>query len=83
VARTPRACSAVERARCLVRVPLCLDRAAFDPAPAPVRGTADAEATPNAGWLVWPKATSGASVKATARPIEAILLTIIVDSGQY
>jgi hypothetical protein len=64
-------------------VPLCLDRAAFDPAPAPVRGAADAAATPGAGWLVWAIDANGANASVTARPIKAILLTIIADSGQY
>jgi hypothetical protein len=83
VARTLRACSAVCRARCLFSVPLCLVRAAFDPAPAPVLGIADAALAEAAGWPVWARTPKGASASATARPIEAILLTIVVDSGQY
>ena len=83
VARTPRACSAVARARCLVRVSLCLVRAAFDPAPAPVLGMAEAVLAEAAGWLVRVRTPKGANARATARPSEAILLTIVIDSGQY
>jgi hypothetical protein len=83
LARTLRACSAVARARCLFSVALCLVRATFDPAPAPVLGMADAALAEAAGWLVWARTPKGASANATARPIAAILLTIVVDSGQY
>jgi hypothetical protein len=82
VARIPRACSAVARARCLFSVPLCLARAAFDPAPAPVLGIADAEAAEAPDWLACAKASNGASASREASPIEAIVLTIVMDSGQ-
>jgi hypothetical protein len=42
---------------------------------------ADAALAEAAGWPVWASTPKGAS--ATARPIEAVLLTIVVDSGQY
>jgi hypothetical protein len=83
VARALRACSAVARARCLFSVALCLVRVVFEPAPAPVLGMADAALAEGAGWPVWARTSKGASASATARPIEAILLTIVVDSGQY
>jgi hypothetical protein len=81
VARSLCACSAVARARCLFSVALRLVRAAFDPAPAPVLGMADAALAEAAGWPVWASTPKGAS--ATAKPIEAVRLTIVVDSGQY
>jgi hypothetical protein len=44
---------------------------------------ADAVLTEAPGWPVWARTPKGANARATARPSETILLTIVIDSGQY
>ena len=79
MARTWRACSAVERARCRLSVPRCLARAAFVPAPAPILDATGAEAAEAPGWPLWARAANGQSASPAAKPIKAILLTIVSE----
>jgi hypothetical protein len=59
---------------------LCRVRAALDPAPAPVRGMAAAEAAPGGG-LLCAEEGKGASAKMKATPSEAkIVLRIVMSS---
>ncbi len=80
--RTWRACSEVARARCRFRVFLCRDRAALDPAPAPVLGMVAADAAPGGG-LLCADAGGGASASMRATPIKAKIALRIVISPYF
>ena len=80
--RTWRACSAVARALCLLKVFLCRVRAALDPAPAPVLGMAAAAAALGGG-LLCAEAGGGASARTKATPIKAKSALRIVISPLF